>query len=140
MSGILTITNLLEINITFLLKFNKSSSCEWSPNLQTFTYNWWCNKFILWYFFIQFFISSFIEKYLIIQLITDFSFRPLLQKKKKHYTQIRNTECHIWRNVKCLVKRIYLLFGFTTARPLLLFLSFLWLLCRPLGILLRGLK
>lgn len=95
---------------TFVTQFDESTSGEWTTDLQSFGYNTWRDQFVWWYFLVQFFISWLVEQDLIVQLVTDFSFWPLL------------------------------LLGFAAATSFLLLLGLLWLLSRRFCILFGCLK
>lgn len=68
---------------TFSIKFLKSFSGQRSSDLQSFRHHWRCDQFIVGNFFVQFIICGFVKQYQVIQLVTDFSLRPLLQQKQE---------------------------------------------------------
>ncbi len=102
----------MKINVrrTLITKLDQSSLGQWSANLQSFRYNRWSDQLVLWHFFVQLIVRCFIEQDLIVQLVTDFSFRPLL------------------------------LLGFATTTTFLLLLCFLWLFSRSFRVLFWRLK
>lgn len=93
--------------LTLITQFDKCTSCKWATDLQSFGHNWWSDQFVWWDFLVQFLIRWLIEQHLIVQLVTNFSFWPLL------------------------------FLGFAATSSFLLLLGLLWLLGRRFCILLR---
>lgn len=67
------------IILTFFPKLNERSPRQGSSDLQSFRHDGGGDQFILRYFFVQFLVSAFVEQNLVVQLVTNFSFGPLLQ-------------------------------------------------------------
>lgn len=70
--------------LTLLPELNECSPGEGSPDLQPLRDDGGCDQLVLGHFLVQFLVCGLVEQHLVVKLVTNFSFGPLLQSQKKY--------------------------------------------------------